>query len=301
MTAALCAAAAYASGAGLCDISPDFSPILGVTEVDGFLVSAGWGTYGFKAAPIVGTTLAELVATKRTPALIAPFALERFRPIRSSPSWPRRPSPTDDRDRYALQPRDRAGRAAPADRASSRRTPACSRRGRAIRPAQGEARSLGARTARGQARREADLRHGDHADEGRRGQDDDVGRAHPGPRRDRQEPGALPARGLGRARLRDQGRRGRRRLRAGRADGGPEPPLHGRPPRDRRREQPARRDPRVAPPPRERARDRPALDQLAPLRGHERPRAPADRRSGSAAARTATSARPASTSPRPRR
>ncbi len=63
---------------GLCDISPDFSPILGVTEVDGFLVSAGWGTYGFKAAPIVGTTLAELVATKRTPALIAPFALERF-------------------------------------------------------------------------------------------------------------------------------------------------------------------------------------------------------------------------------
>ncbi|MBA3788160.1 MAG: FAD-dependent oxidoreductase [Actinobacteria bacterium] len=63
---------------GLCDISPDFSPILGVTELDGFLVSAGWGTYGFKAAPIVGTTLAELVATKRTPPLIAPFALERF-------------------------------------------------------------------------------------------------------------------------------------------------------------------------------------------------------------------------------
>jgi len=63
---------------GLCDISPDFSPILGVTELDGFLVSCGWGTYGFKAAPIVGTTLAELVATGRTPQLIAPFALERF-------------------------------------------------------------------------------------------------------------------------------------------------------------------------------------------------------------------------------
>jgi sarcosine oxidase subunit beta len=63
---------------GLCDLSPDYSPILGVTEVDGFLVSCGWGTYGFKAAPIVGTTLAELVATKQTPALIAPFALERF-------------------------------------------------------------------------------------------------------------------------------------------------------------------------------------------------------------------------------
>jgi len=66
------------SWTGLCDISPDFSPILGVTQVDGFLVSCGWGTYGFKAAPIVGTTLAELVASGRTPTLIAPFALERF-------------------------------------------------------------------------------------------------------------------------------------------------------------------------------------------------------------------------------
>jgi sarcosine oxidase subunit beta len=63
---------------GLCDLSPDYSPILGETEVKGFLVSAGWGTYGFKAAPIVGTTLAELIATNQTPSLIAPFALERF-------------------------------------------------------------------------------------------------------------------------------------------------------------------------------------------------------------------------------
>jgi sarcosine oxidase subunit beta len=63
---------------GLCDLSPDYSPILGTTDVDGFLISCGWGTYGFKAAPIVGTTLAELVATRRTPDLIAPFALERF-------------------------------------------------------------------------------------------------------------------------------------------------------------------------------------------------------------------------------
>jgi sarcosine oxidase subunit beta len=63
---------------GLCDLSPDYSPILGRTEVENFHISAGWGTYGFKAAPIVGTTLAELVATQRTPDLIAPFALERF-------------------------------------------------------------------------------------------------------------------------------------------------------------------------------------------------------------------------------
>jgi sarcosine oxidase subunit beta len=63
---------------GICDLSPDYSPILGKTELEGFHVSAGWGTYGFKAAPIVGTTLAELAATGETPALIAPFALERF-------------------------------------------------------------------------------------------------------------------------------------------------------------------------------------------------------------------------------
>jgi sarcosine oxidase subunit beta len=63
---------------GLCDLSPDYSPILGATELENFHVSAGWGTYGFKAAPIVGTTLAELIASGRTPDLIAPFALERF-------------------------------------------------------------------------------------------------------------------------------------------------------------------------------------------------------------------------------
>ena len=64
---------------GLCDLSPDYSPILGKTEIENFHVSTGWGTYGFKAAPIVGVTLAELVASGKTPDLIAPFALERFR------------------------------------------------------------------------------------------------------------------------------------------------------------------------------------------------------------------------------
>jgi sarcosine oxidase, subunit beta len=66
------------SWAGLCDLSPDYSPILGKTEVEGFHVSSGWGTYGFKAAPIVGKTLAELAATGKTPELIEPFKLERF-------------------------------------------------------------------------------------------------------------------------------------------------------------------------------------------------------------------------------
>jgi len=65
--------------AGLCDISADFSPIMGDTGVDGFLVTTGWGTWGFKAIPAGGEALAERIATGRTPALIAPFGLDRFR------------------------------------------------------------------------------------------------------------------------------------------------------------------------------------------------------------------------------
>jgi sarcosine oxidase subunit beta len=49
-----------------------------VTEVEGFLMDAGWGTYGFKASPVVGRTMAQLATTGRTPNLIEPFKLERF-------------------------------------------------------------------------------------------------------------------------------------------------------------------------------------------------------------------------------
>ena len=64
--------------AGLCDMTPDFSPIMGVTPVEGFLVDVGWGTYGFKAGPVAGEAMAELVATGRTPDLIEAFDLARF-------------------------------------------------------------------------------------------------------------------------------------------------------------------------------------------------------------------------------
>jgi sarcosine oxidase, subunit beta len=66
------------SWSGLCDMTPDYSPIMGTTEVEGFFIDCGWGTYGFKSAPISGLTMAELVDTGRTPDLIAPFALSRF-------------------------------------------------------------------------------------------------------------------------------------------------------------------------------------------------------------------------------
>jgi len=64
--------------AGLCDMTPDFSPIMGLTEVAGFFVDAGWGTYGFKAGPVSGEAMAECVATGKPPALIAAFGLSRF-------------------------------------------------------------------------------------------------------------------------------------------------------------------------------------------------------------------------------
>jgi sarcosine oxidase, subunit beta len=64
--------------AGLCDMTPDSSPILGASEVERFFLMAGMGTWGFKGSPIFGRTMAELIATGRTPALIAPFAPDRF-------------------------------------------------------------------------------------------------------------------------------------------------------------------------------------------------------------------------------
>jgi len=63
---------------GVCDMSPDYSPILGETGVPGFLLTTGWGTWGFKAIPAGGEQMAELIATGETPELIAPFGLDRF-------------------------------------------------------------------------------------------------------------------------------------------------------------------------------------------------------------------------------
>jgi sarcosine oxidase subunit beta len=64
---------------GICDMTPDYSPIMGnVPQVKGFVLDVGWGTYGFKAAPISGKCIAELIATGQMPDLIKPFAITRF-------------------------------------------------------------------------------------------------------------------------------------------------------------------------------------------------------------------------------
>lgn len=64
---------------GVCDMSPDYSPIMGKTPVENFLITTGWGTWGFKAIPVGGEQMAELVATGETPTLIKPFSIDRFK------------------------------------------------------------------------------------------------------------------------------------------------------------------------------------------------------------------------------
>lgn len=64
--------------AGVTDMTPDYSPVMGLSPVKNYYLDAGWGTWGFKATPICGKTMATLVATGRVPQLIKAFELERF-------------------------------------------------------------------------------------------------------------------------------------------------------------------------------------------------------------------------------
>jgi sarcosine oxidase subunit beta len=64
--------------AGIADMTPDFSPIMGLTPVENYYIDAGWGTWGFKATPVCGKRLAQTIARGTPPDLIRPFALDRF-------------------------------------------------------------------------------------------------------------------------------------------------------------------------------------------------------------------------------
>ncbi len=64
--------------AGMADMTPDFAPIMGRTPVEGFYIDAGWGTWGFKATPVCGMTMAHTVATDSNHPLIESFDLARF-------------------------------------------------------------------------------------------------------------------------------------------------------------------------------------------------------------------------------
>jgi len=63
---------------GIVDVSPDASPIVGPTPIDGLFLNCGWGTGGFKATPGSGWVFADTVANGRPHPLAEPYALERF-------------------------------------------------------------------------------------------------------------------------------------------------------------------------------------------------------------------------------
>jgi sarcosine oxidase, subunit beta len=65
--------------AGRVDITPDTSPIMGLTPVENLYINCGWGTGGYKAIPAGGDTMADTIATGKPHPLIEGFALDRFR------------------------------------------------------------------------------------------------------------------------------------------------------------------------------------------------------------------------------
>ena len=64
--------------AGIADMTPDYSPVLGESPVANYWLDAGWGTWGFKATPVCGKRMAETVATQKVPEILRPFRLDRF-------------------------------------------------------------------------------------------------------------------------------------------------------------------------------------------------------------------------------
>ncbi|WP_072387935.1 sarcosine oxidase subunit beta family protein [Hyphomicrobium sp. CS1BSMeth3] len=63
---------------GIVDVTPDRSPIIGLTPVPGLYVNCGWGTGGFKATPGSAFVFAATMAHGEPHPIAAPFSLERF-------------------------------------------------------------------------------------------------------------------------------------------------------------------------------------------------------------------------------
>ncbi len=63
---------------GIVDVTPDRSPIIGLTPVPGLFVNCGWGTGGFKATPGSGHVFAATIARGEPHPIAAPFGLDRF-------------------------------------------------------------------------------------------------------------------------------------------------------------------------------------------------------------------------------
>jgi sarcosine oxidase subunit beta len=64
--------------AGAVDITPDTSPIMGLTPVRNLYLNCGWGTGGYKAIPAGGETMAQTIVEDEPHPLIRAFDLTRF-------------------------------------------------------------------------------------------------------------------------------------------------------------------------------------------------------------------------------
>ncbi len=64
--------------AGIVDVAPDASPILGLTPIRDLFINCGWGTGGFKATPGSGWVFADTIANGTPHPLAVPFSLTRF-------------------------------------------------------------------------------------------------------------------------------------------------------------------------------------------------------------------------------
>src|SRR6266581_4907025 len=66
------------SWAGIVDVTPDASPIIGRLPIPGLYLNGGWGTGGVKATPGAGWVFAHTIAHEEPHPLALPFALDRF-------------------------------------------------------------------------------------------------------------------------------------------------------------------------------------------------------------------------------
>ncbi|MGA1179282.1 MAG: sarcosine oxidase subunit beta family protein [Marivivens sp.] len=67
------------SWGGIMDMSPDGSPIIDKTHIDGLFVNCGWNYGGFKAVPASGWAYAHLIATGEPHETAKRYRLDRFR------------------------------------------------------------------------------------------------------------------------------------------------------------------------------------------------------------------------------
>jgi sarcosine oxidase subunit beta len=66
------------SWGGIMDMSPDGSPIIDKTHIDGLFIDCGWNYGGFKAVPASGWCMAHLMATGEPHEVARKFRLDRF-------------------------------------------------------------------------------------------------------------------------------------------------------------------------------------------------------------------------------